>query len=695
MKGRLGSGKGLRRKLFIPVLIQIIVLAVFLIVIFSAMDTSRKNLEETAKITAMAAEVRILKAVTSEQLYNPFPTIERNEMFHNHVDQLKEKLSKDSPLYSSIDTMGSLFDEIGTYKQRNLEIEDRIMELTEASMTQSDGYIERVVEKLNDPLRANEVTSLEKQVILGAHRNTSLNYTIQKLFYRVSYDSTVKDQLRDFIKAALDNSAADIENLKNTPFRSMPVAAHESNKKIESLVNEYIDNINSIRSAGLQLNNLLSAFDSDLSQEATRLQESTVQKVSSSFLLIGIIITAASVLIALISTFLGIRISRTVRRTANMLKDISQGEGDLTGRLKITTKDEIGDLARYFNETMDNIESMIRVLQKESATLKDIGTDLSSSMTQTAASVHQITANINRVKSRIMNQSAGVTKTDETVTRITGNIKDLNSSIEEQSAGVVESSSAVEEMVANISSVTGILEKNSQAFRELLSASELGSTRMEDVSSLVQAIARDSEGLIEASTIIENIADQTNLLAMNAAIEAAHAGESGKGFAVVADEIRKLAENSGVQGKSISEVLTKLKDAIDRVSESSRSAQQQFSHVVDLTKTVNEQEQVIKNAMEEQNTGSTQVLEAIRRINDITSQVKSGSTDMLADSREIIAEMKRLSEITEEITGSMDEMAIGTEEINTAVHHVNDISKQNEESIHTLSSEILRFKVAE
>ena len=693
MKKTEKKGMGLRQKLFMPVLAQIVVLVVFLIVIFFALRTSKANLQETARITEMNQIVKVLKEAATEQRYMYTTLEERKNFFFRELDKLRERVSERSPMYASLDSIASLFEEMTDYKRRNSEIELEVNALAQASIAQSDRYIETIVGKLTDPRQAAGVTTLERQILISAHQNTSSAITIQKLFYQVIKDTSAGSELTDYLKQIQKNTDIAVTRLAGTPYSGMPVESQKANMQLTGLVAEYIDNIYSIRAAGLQMSNLLSSFDNDFSNQTTYLQNNTLSAVTSSFFLIGIIITLASIIVAVICTVLSIRISRAVLRATAMLREISAGEGDLTGRLDITTRDEIGDMARYFNDTMDNIESMIRTIQKESATLKEIGSDLASSMTETAAAVNQITANITGVKNQILNQAGSVTKTDETVSDIVGNIESLSNNIEDQSAGVVQSSSSVEEMTANIASVTRILEKNARAFNELMSASEIGSTKMEDVSAQIESIARESEGLIEASTVIENIADQTNLLAMNAAIEAAHAGESGKGFAVVADEIRKLAENSGVQGKSISDVLTKLKDSIDRVAEYSTSAREQFAHVVDLTKTVHEQEQVIQNAMEEQDTGSSQVLEAMRQINDVTIRVKEGSAAMLEGSREVLQEMKKLSRITDEITNSMDEMASGTGEINTSVHHVNDISKKNEESINTLSTEILRFKV--
>jgi len=407
-----------------------------------------------------------------------------------------------------------------------------------------------------------------------------------------------------------------------------------------------------------------------------------------------IILTVIAIVVALVIIFsvLGPTIRPIIAITHN-LKDISEGEGDLTRTIPESGKDEITDMSRYFNMTIEKIKKLIIIIKQQAETLLDIGSNLASNMTETATAINEITANVQNIKTRVINQSASVTETNATMEQVTVNIDKLNEHVENQAASVAQSSSAIEEMLANIKSVTSTLVRNAANVKNLMEASEVGRTGLSEVATDIQEIARESEGLLEINAVMENIASQTNLLSMNAAIEAAHAGEAGKGFAVVADEIRKLAENSGEQSKTISAVLMKIRESIEKIMKSTDNVLKEFESIDSGIRTVSDQEENIRNAMEEQGEGSKQILDALSQLNVITQQVKAGSTEMLEGSKEVITESKSLEMMTQEITGGMNEMAAGAEQINVAIVKVNDLSENNRENINYLVQEVSRFKV--
>lgn len=263
-------------------------------------------------------------------------------------------------------------------------------------------------------------------------------------------------------------------------------------------------------------------------------------------LLVSFIVCVIMVIVIIICAILMARsLSSPIAYAITILKDIA--EGDLTKEIKVTSKDEIGDLAHYINFTVEKIKHLVSAIKREATNLSLTGTDLAANMTETAASINEITATIKSIKYQTGSQALSLKGTNVTMKDVADNIDVINDQIQKQSDYVNASSSAIEQMLANIKSVTNSLIRNEENITKLTEASKIGHTGLQEVSGDIREIARESEGLLEINAVIENIASQTNLLSMNAAIEAAHAGEVGKGFAVVADEIRKLSESSSEQ----------------------------------------------------------------------------------------------------------------------------------------------------
>ena len=410
-------------------------------------------------------------------------------------------------------------------------------------------------------------------------------------------------------------------------------------------------------------------------------------------------VTLISIAIGLsgILIFLGLFLfvfTRNLRPIKDMSRELKEfAEGDLRRTIQTKSRNEIGELARYFNTAVAQIKTLVINIRKKALDLSEIGNDLASDMNETSASVTEITANIQSIKNRIMNQSASVSETHATMEQIVDNIRKLSEHVESQSAHISQASSAIEEMVANINSVTDTLIKNSANVKTLREASEIGRAGLVEVSTDIREIASESEGLLEINSVMENISSQTNLLSMNAAIEAAHAGESGKGFAVVADEIRKLAKNSGEQSKTISSVLKKIKESIDKITRSTENVLTRFEAIDASINVVAEQEENIRHAMEEQGIGSRQILDGVANVNEITRQVMNSVQEMNDGAKEVMRESKDLERVTQEISSGMNEMAEGAEQINKAVRHTSDLSIKNNEDSTLLQNEVSRFKI--
>ncbi len=418
--------------------------------------------------------------------------------------------------------------------------------------------------------------------------------------------------------------------------------------------------------------------------------EDKVSALTVSISIIYIILTLISLIIC------GVVISVSIK-PLSLLKDaiveIASGNADLTKRLKVASKDEVGDVVDGFNLFTGKLHSIISQIKGSKTELADSKEQMNDITQDTASAITEIIANIESVNSQIIAQSASVEETAGAVNEIASNIESLEKMIENQSAGVVQASAAVEEMIGNINSVNTSVDKMATSFDKLEANAREGRALQEDVNSKIEAIKNQSEMLQDANSVIANIAEQTNLLAMNAAIEAAHAGDAGKGFAVVADEIRKLSETSTEQSKTIGVQLGKIRESIESVVEASAESSSAFQEVASNIKDTDELVRLIKSAMEEQTIGSKQISEALHSMNDSTQEVKTASNEMSAGNQAILQEMHNLQDATMTMKDSVTEMGIGAKRINETGAALSNVANVMNDSIDKIGNEIDLFKV--
>ncbi|HEU5401722.1 MAG TPA: methyl-accepting chemotaxis protein [Terriglobales bacterium] len=310
-----------------------------------------------------------------------------------------------------------------------------------------------------------------------------------------------------------------------------------------------------------------------------------------------------------------------LRTVVDRVKDIAEGEGDLTQRIRIVSDDEIGELSHWFNMFIDKLQTIIR--QVSSSTQQ-----LASACEQISESAKQMAIGAGAQQNQTAQVATAMQEMSASVTQVSGN------------ASLVAEHS--------LAAVKDAREGGQVAER----AVEMMCTASESVDLVAQQIAdlgRRSDQIGKIVGVIDEIADQTNLLALNAAIEAARAGEQGRGFAVVADEVRKLAERTTTATKEIAGMIASIQNetkvAVGSMEKSAAHVQQGV--------------EAIRGA----GTRLELIIEGAEKAAEMITQIAAASSQQASTTDEINSNINEIARISNESAGGAQESAKACEHL--------------------------------
>ncbi|OGU16116.1 MAG: chemotaxis protein [Geobacteraceae bacterium GWC2_53_11] len=356
-----------------------------------------------------------------------------------------------------------------------------------------------------------------------------------------------------------------------------------------------------------------------------------VDDVTAHMLQIQIRIGATLVVLLLLGIVLAWLVARTVtgpiKLVVTTIRDIAQGEGDLTRRLPVNSANEIGELSEWFNTFINKLHGIISQVSGSSLQLASSALELQLTSRQMTESIAQLSS-----------QSTSLATAGEEMSATSGDI-----------------ATNCHHAATNASGASQKAHQGAAVVGQSIAVMNSIAERVKNASGTVDALGIRSEQIGAIIGTIEDIADQTNLLALNAAIEAARAGEQGRGFAVVADEVRALAERTTRATKEIGEMIKAIqketRDAVNSMEQSVIQVEQGTSHASDSGRSLQE------------------ILDIINDVTEQIGQIATAAEEQTATTREISGNVMNLNDLAQQNDHALHETAIAA----------NDVSRQAEE----------------
>ena len=341
------------------------------------------------------------------------------------------------------------------------------------------------------------------------------------------------------------------------------------------------------------------------------------------------LVSVCAVLFGVVTAFVLIRLLiRPIRTVSDALGEISQGEGDLTKRIEVRTKDEIGELATRFNTFIERLNHII----------VDIG---SNSETVTAASGEVLS-----ISEQMAEDSEDLSSRSNSVATAAEEMSTSMNTVATASEQAATNLSAVAEAAGQMKSTLGEVSENCTNARDV---SNNAADQVKNASDRVKRLGDSADAISEVTELITEIAEQTNLLALNATIEAARAGEAGKGFAVVASEIKGLA---GQTADATEDIRKKIAD----IQTSTGDTVTDVEKISEVISEVTENVTAISAAVEEQSVSAAEVAENIDQASSGIGEVNENVAQISQVSSQIAEDISKVNAVAGDMSGRSSRM---------------------------------------
>jgi methyl-accepting chemotaxis protein len=535
----------------------------------------------------------------------------------------------------------------------NIKLADRILELQKAYIDSVLGYLRTLqYEDLNRMIKAVKdytwaITSLQfelrqqldffredTQILIdeklavtrsvNTMANLLMNAQLQQKEIVASRDTAVADGVVEKIAGIYAAGKELKQQVDNEAIHAQIKPIVDAATEYEAAFNETMDLMNRQRQAQARM---ISAADQvgQVCATARGDQQAKVDRQISSSNIMMLTGTLAAIVVGILCAIASaIIVVRPVRRTNEMIKDIAQGEGDLTQRLSVESKDEIGQMAGWFNTFISKLHDIVR-------NISDYFETVSASASQLLVISRQMDDGV-----RDMGDKSGTVA--RAADEMSQNMNSVAAACEQASTSVERVASAMDGMNQTVAEIG----KSSDKARTVTSRAV---DEARQASSKVDSLGQAAAEITKVTQVITDISDQTNLLALNATIEAARAGDAGKGFAVVANEIKELARQTAEATKGI-------KLEIEGIQSSTAETVSDISRIADVIGEVDDIVSSIAAAVEEQTTATAEIAENVVQASAGITEANQNVAQSSAFSAEIASDIAEVNRIADTLADS-------------------------------------------
>ncbi len=409
-------------------------------------------------------------------------------------------------------------------------------------------------------------------------------------------------------------------------------------------------------------------------------------------LLLSIIILGIITIVSILVLLAYVR--KSIGKFNNILKDITEGEGDLSIEIPVHSKDTMGMLSISFNLFVAKIRNLVIELKDSINHVQESSKGIVDFTGTSSKDINDIMKKVSEINVNADAQKSNVLKTIEMITEMVDIMKTVADDIDKETVTITSTSYTMKYMVKQFKEIANNSERVDDSAKELLKVAQSGGETVSNTLLSIREIQDDSSKIEDIVHVISSIAEQTNLLAMNAAIEAAHAGEYGKGFAVVADEVRKLAENSSDASKQIINLIRNTVNKIQKSADLSNKSYDALNKILSDTeitaKFMNDITAGMKDLIDEAN----DILDSIEKLNIVTLKVKDHAEESRSKGETVLHAVNEVREYAVNITESLRSQIKHTESIARNVESLSDFSHLNEKFVEYLKVLSDRFKTS-